>query len=212
MQASRLAAALRLYLVADPDHVDGDLVSAVDEALSGGVTCVQLRAKALSDLELYRLAVGLRERCDQSGALFIVNDRIDIALATGGGGVHLGVDDLPVEAARALAGPEFVIGYSPAEEAEVPIARLRGADYLGVGPVYGTRTKLDAGAAIGLVALQRRVTAAQIPVVAIGGMTAENAAAAIAAGAAGVAVVSAILRAGDPRSAASALLSVVNAT
>jgi thiamine-phosphate pyrophosphorylase len=210
MEQNPLIAALRLYLVADPEHTDGDLVAVVEAALLGGVSCVQLRAKSLSDVDHFRLAVQIRDACARTGALFVVNDRIDIALAAGAGGVHLGVDDLPIEAARALGGTEFVIGYSPAEETEVAKTGFRGADYLGVGPVYGTKTKLDAGAAIGIETLKRRVVAAAIPVVAIGGITVENAAAAMAAGATGVAVVSAILRAGDPRTAAAALRSAVD--
>jgi thiamine-phosphate diphosphorylase len=196
---------LSVYLVADPDQTERPLIEAVEAALAGGVTAVQLRAKRLTDRELVVLAGALGERCRALGALFVVNDRLDVALAAGAGGVHLGVDDLPLERARAIAGPELVIGYSPEHDEQAATARARGADYLGVGPVFGTTSKADAGAAIGLETLRRRVALAGIPVIGIGGIGATNAASVVATGAVGVAIVSAILRAADPRAAASDL-------
>lgn len=197
-----LRAALRLYLVADPNHARGDLVNSVESALRGGVTMVQLRAKELTDREQLSLAITLRELCQQSDAAFIVNDRLDIALASGADGVHLGVDDLPLEVARELAGPEMIIGYSPETDEQLRTAAVRGADYLGVGPVFGTSTKSDAGAALGLNELKRRLELGRLPAVGIGGITSENATSVITAGADGVAVVSAILKAADPEAAA----------
>jgi thiamine-phosphate diphosphorylase len=139
-----------------------------------------------------------------------VNDRVDIALAAEADGVHVGVGDLPVETARDLAGAKLVIGYSPETDEQGISAADWGADYLGVGPVYGTSTKPDAGEAIGLVTLGRRAHHAGIPVVGIGGIDGSNAAAVIEAGAEGVAVVSAILKSDDPRHAAAALAAVVS--
>src|SRR5688500_5324241 len=104
---------LAVYLVADPDQTDLPLIGLVEAALAGGATAVQLRAKSLSDRELVALADDLGNRCRAAGALFVVNDRLDIALAVGADGVHLGVDDLPIERARMIAGPTFVVGYSP---------------------------------------------------------------------------------------------------
>ena len=136
------------------------------------------------------------------GVLFLVNDRVDLALAASADGVHLGVDDLPLEDARILGGPDFVVGYSPETDAQTAGAAARGADYLGVGPVFGTATKTDAGAAVGLATITRRSELAGIPIVGIGGVAAETAPEVIAAGACGVAVVSAIAGAADPEAAA----------
>lgn len=200
--------ALRLYLIADPEHAPGPLEAIVTEALSGGVTAVQLRAKRLSDREALALAERLMTRCRAAGALFFVNDRLDLALASGTDGVHLGVDDLPLEAARRLA-PRLLIGYSPETDEQTRAALARGADYLGVGPVFGTATKPDAGTAIGIATIKRRATLADIPLIGIGGITADNAGSVIEAGAVGVAVVSAILRATDPAAAARRLAEAV---
>lgn len=200
---------LRLYLVADPEHVSGDVVIAVRRALTGGVTAVQLRAKALSDREALAVARDIRAACTASNAVFIVNDRLDIALAAEADGVHLGVDDLPVADARRIAGPEFIIGYSPETDEQIMTAGSEGASYLGVGPVHGTATKADAGEALGMAEFTRRCQTSPIPVVGIGGITMTNAAETVAAGAVGIAVVSAILGSEDPERAAAALLAQV---
>ena len=197
-----LAERLRLYLVADPDHVQGDLLEMVEAALRGGVTAVQLRCKNRTDRECLALASGLRALVQPSGALFLVNDRLDIALASDADGVHLGVDDLPLEVARRLGGPNLVIGYSPESDEQARAARSHGADYLGVGPVFGTATKSDAGPAIGLDTVTKRANVARIPVIGIGGVTAQNATLVLAAGGVGVAVVSAISTQPEPERAA----------
>ena len=199
-----LAARLRCYLVTDADPDLALLEERCAAALAGGVTTVQLRAKGLTDRQLLLAAQALHARCQAAGALFIVNDRVDIALAAGADGVHLGVDDLPVADARRLLGPHAVIGYSPENDADRLAAEQAGADYLGVGPVYGTSTKSDAGAAIGLDGLARVVRATTLPVVGIGGVTLANAPDVLCAGAAGVAVVGAIWHAPDPEAAARA--------
>lgn len=197
-----LRSALRLYLVADPDQCDGDLISSVSAALTGGVTMVQLRTKSLSDLEILNLATDMRALCYQHVVPFLVNDRIDIALAVGADGVHLGVDDLPLESARDLGGSGFVIGYSPETDEQVASAAGRGADYLGIGPVFGTLTKCDAGVALGIEVFAERMRLGRLPTVGIGGINADNASRVIDAGADGIAVVSAILRAKNPTEAA----------
>ncbi|HKG24942.1 MAG TPA: thiamine phosphate synthase [Thermomicrobiales bacterium] len=204
-----LRSRLAVYLVADPDQTHRNLIEDVERALAGGTTSVQLRAKRLTDREALNLARALAARCDAAGALFIVNDRIDLALAAGADGVHLGVDDLPLRDARRLGGDGFIIGYSPETDEQTAQARLDGADYLGVGPVFGTASKHDAGAAIGLETIRRRAGLAGIPIIGIGGITPDNAADVIAAGAVGVAVVGAILRAEDPYVAARALSAAV---
>jgi thiamine-phosphate diphosphorylase len=205
-----LSRRLAVYLVADPDQTDRDLIDVVEQALAGGTTCVQLRAKRSTDRETLHLARALKQRCDTVGALFIVNDRIDLALAAGAGGAHLGVDDLPVREARRLAGDRFVIGYSPETDEQTVQARDDGADYLGVGPVYGTASKDDAGQPIGLDTIRRRAELAGIPIIGIGGITPENAVDVVAAGAVGVAVVGAIVRADDPREVARRLRHAVS--
>ena len=198
---------LALYLIADPEQSDHDLTTAVTAALAGGVTAVQLRAKALPDHDHWRLAMSLRALCHDHHALFLVNDRLDIALAAQADGVHLGVTDLPPWVCRWLAGPDFVIGYSPASDDTLHLGK--GANYLGVGPVFGTASKADAGPPLGLTGFSRRIKPADLPIVAIGGVTPINAPETIRAGAAGVAVMSAILRAPDPEVAANALAAAV---
>lgn len=206
---SRLERALRLYLVADPSMTERPLAGVVAAALEGGVTMVQLRTKGVADRQTLRLATELAELSGRRGACFIVNDRVDIALACGADGVHLGVDDVPVAAARRLGGPDFVVGFSPETDEQARLAASEGADYLGVGPVYRTASKGDAGPAIGRMVLRRRVELAGIPVIGIGGIDANNAAAVLESGAAGVAVASAILRAADPAVAARELAAAV---
>lgn len=169
------------------------------------MTAVQLRVPGWTDRDKLSAAVGLRELCNDYGALFIVNNRVDIAMASAADGVHLGVDDLPVSAARRILGPDKVIGFSPGSNADIGSAAEGGADYLGVGPVYETQTKSDAGPAIGLDRLAEMVTSASVPVIGIGGITLENAHQVIEAGACGVAVVSSVFMAEDPEAAASEL-------
>lgn len=188
---------LGLYLVADPDHVDGDIALAVSDAIAGSVTCVQLRAKTLTDLEFFRLAERLSDICHAANVPLIINDRLDIALAAKADGIHVGVDDLPVPAIRSMTGPGFIVGYSPETDEQILASRKHGVDYLGVGPVFGSRTKLDAGEALGIFEFRRRCSISPVPVVGIGGITARNASAVLENGAQGVAVVSAILGQSD---------------
>jgi thiamine-phosphate diphosphorylase len=184
-----LSAALRCYLVTDPGVESVErTVEICRQAIEGGVTAIQLRAKGWPD----------------RGALFLVNDRVDIALASRADGVHLGVEDLPVESARQLLGTQAIIGYSPEDEADRAEALVQGADYLGVGPVFETATKTDAGPAIGVERFAEITRAVNVPVIGIGGIMPENAGRVRAAGAAGVAVVSAIFYAADPSAAARA--------
>jgi thiamine-phosphate diphosphorylase len=206
----QLEEALRVYLVADPDQTTGDFLSSVSAALAGGVTMVQLRAKTLTDREIVGLGRTLLVDCRQHGAAFLVNDRIDLALAIGADGVHLGVDDLSIEDARRLVPPDFVIGFSPDSDGQAQDAARLGASYLGVGPVFGTTSKADAGSAIGLELLTRRAGISGLPTIGIGGVSAMNAASVINAGACGVSVISAILRSGEPDQAAAVLRAAVD--
>jgi thiamine-phosphate pyrophosphorylase len=196
-----LADRLRVYLVADPDHVRGEFVPMVAAAVRGGVTAVQLRCKERTDREILSLAKELRTLTSMNNAMFLINDRLDIALACGADGLHLGVDDLPLAHAHRIA-PHLVLGYSPETDDQAELAASLGAGYLGVGPVFGTATKPDAGDAIGLETISRRVRLAGIPVIGIGGITPRNSASVLGAGAVGVAVVSAISMNDDPEAAA----------
>lgn len=202
---------LAVYLVADPEGTERSLLDDVQAALSGGATCVQLRAKRLDGYDFWRIATTLRALCAESDALFIVNDRLDVALAVEADGVHLGVSDLPVDVARTMTPPGFVIGFSPQTMDDVRATAELGADYAGLGPVFATGSKDDAGAPIGLAGLRSQVAACQVPTVAIGGITLANAADTVAAGVDGLAVIGAILRASDPEQATRDLAAAVRA-
>lgn len=201
-----------VYVITD-QNVAGDrpIHDVVRAAIRGGATVVQLREKTATTREMVELGTALHELTVATGIPLIVNDRVDVALAIDAEGVHLGVDDMPVALARQILGPECIIGASPDTSEGARQAERDGADYLGVGDVYGTPTKGDAGQLIGLEGLVRVVRAVSIPVVAIGGIRPENAGAAIEAGAAGVAVISAVLGAADPAAAAERLRAAVRA-
>ncbi|HVE79765.1 MAG TPA: thiamine phosphate synthase [Gemmatimonadaceae bacterium] len=192
---------LRLLAITD-DLRDGreGLVGRARAAVRGGATMVQLRLKGEDARTLVEVA---RALIATLAVPVVVNDRADVALAAGAAGVHLGVDDLPPAAVRRVVPPEFIIGASVGDEAEV--ANAAGADYAGIGPVWVTASKADAGGAIGVEGFARLAGRLTIPSVAIGGVTAENAAAVAAAGAAGVAVIRALFAARDPEQAARAL-------
>jgi thiamine-phosphate pyrophosphorylase len=182
-------------------------------ALEGGADALQLRDKGLGGGEMYRLASRMKEIVDKGGGtcLFCVNDRVDVALAAGASGVHLGQEDLPAAAARSIVGERMVIGISAATVEEAEIAKADGADYLGVGPVFATPTKPDAGVPIGLDGLSRIRDAVDTPIVAIGGIDEKNAEQVLASGADGIAVISAVTSAADMQEAARRLRRVVDA-
>jgi len=201
-----------VYLVTDRAMAGArSLEAVVRAAVLAGVSIVQIREKSLGGRAFYEAAVSLRRMLDELGRPLIVNDRLDIALACGAAGVHLGQDDLPCAEARRLAGPEFLIGVSVSTPEEAAEAERNGADYLGVSPVFETPTKTDTPPAVGLEGLQRIRAVTSLPLVAIGGIHPSNATEVIRAGADGVAVVSAIMAAPDPAVAARALLRAVAA-
>ncbi len=170
-------------------------------AAAGGTTVIQLRDKSAPDSEMIETGRAIREITKSYGVLFIVNDRPGVAAACGADGVHLGGEDAAVAAARALLGPDRLIGAS-AGNPEVARAReAEGADYLGTGPVYSTGSKADARPAIGPEGLRSVVNSVKIPVIAIGGITAESVPEVLAAGARGVAVISAVCIRDDPEQA-----------
>lgn len=205
---------LRLYLVTDAALTrDRGLGATVRAAVEGGVTVVQLRNPTATAAQLYAAAIELRTTLEPTGVPLIVNDRLDVALAAGADGTHLGQGDLRPDLARAIAGPDHVIGWSAATGSEMAgLAEWSPGtvDYLGVGPVRSTPTKVDAGAPIGIDGLRSTCRLAPVPCVAIGGIDATNARAAVAAGAVGVAVVSAICGAADPAGAAAELRASVD--
>lgn len=210
MNASGLVSALRLYFVIGSQDAPGGLLETVEAALLGGVTAVQMREKTGSDRTILALAERVHELCIDHDAMFFMNDRLDLAIASGANGVHLGVDDLPIPATRRIAGNRFLIGYSPDSDMGARSARLEGADYLGVGPVFATTSKSDAGPAVGLAMIRRRAEISGLPVVGIGGINASNAGRVVAAGAVGVAVMSAIARADSPKDAAALLREAID--
>ncbi len=199
MPPGTLAHRLRLVVITDRELAGPRGAAAVvGGALRAGAPAVQLREKHLPPLDVLPLARELRDLTRSAGALLFVNDRIDLALAVGADGVHLGPDDLPVDAARRIAPPGFLIGYSADEPAAAREAVARGADYIGCGTVYRTRTKAGAGAAIGVSRLAEVVRSVNVPVVGIGGITAERAREVFAAGAAGCAVVGEVMASPQP--------------
>lgn len=184
-----------------------DWLEVAGAALQAGATAIQLRDKQATSGQLLEMALALKPVADRYDALFLVNDRFDVALAAGAHGVHLGDDDLPVSAVRAVVPRDFVIGRSADTEADARRAEAEGADYLGVGSVFGTTTKVEViGEVIGTARLARVAAAVSIPVVGIGGITATNAGQIASAGAAGIAVVSAVMAAPDPGAAVRVLL------
>ncbi|MDR5683957.1 MAG: thiamine phosphate synthase [Armatimonadota bacterium] len=201
---------LRVYVITDPGA--GDHEDLARAALAGGATVVQLRDKRATSRRLYEVAVRLQHLVAEAGVPLIVNDRVDVALAAGAAGVHLGPDDLPVGSARRILGSSGIVGASAGTVAEAVEAERAGADYIGAGPVFATATKPDAGVPIGLEGLRRIAAAVRVPVVGIGGITAENAGSVIAAGASGVAVISAVVATEDKVGAARAIRQAVDAT
>jgi thiamine-phosphate pyrophosphorylase len=206
----RLRAALRLYLLADAGLAPPEqLTQIVAAALRGGVTAVQLRAKEATTLELLELARNLMTVCQAANVPFIVNDRVDVALAAGADGAHvghIGEEDLSPHDARRLLGPTAIVGVSVGTGPEAHLATSQGASYVSAGPMFATSTKTNAGPAAGEGLLRSVRAATRLPLVVIGGITPQRAAALYAAGADGVCVGAAIIRAADPLLAARAFL------
>lgn len=197
----------RLYLITDRHQTGGrPLAEVVRRALEGGVRAVQLREKDLSGAELYRLACELRRLTTDFDARLIINDRPDIAMASGADGVHIGVNSLPVAAVRRLLGEGKTIGYSAHGIDEALSAQAEGADFVTFGPLYHTPSKASYGEPCGVRKLADAASALHIPVIALGGISLVTVAEALSAGVRGIAVISAILAAADPRVAAASLL------
>jgi len=201
-----------LYLVTDTSLSRGrSTPTIVEAAIRGGATVVQYREKSLSTRLMIEEAGAIAKVCRRLGALFIVNDRLDVALAVEADGLHVGQDDMPAALARRLLGPDRILGVSAGSVEEAREAVSAAADYIGASPIFATPTKTDAGPALGLAGLSAMAAALALPVVAIGGINAANARSLIEAGAAGLAVVSAIVAADDVEGSARSLRSIIDA-
>lgn len=207
--ANITAAALQLYAVTDSRWLKGStLATAVEKALAGGVTCVQLREKHLPFDEFLRTAKEIKALCQSYQVPFIVDDNLDIALACDADGLHIGQNDMPAAKARELLGPDKILGVSAQTAQQAVTACRDGADYLGVGAVFPTGTKTDA-VEVPLDTLKAITAAVDIPVVAVGGIGADNIAQLSGTGIAGAAVVSAIFAQEDIKKAAANLRQLI---
>ncbi|HEY3687605.1 MAG TPA: thiamine phosphate synthase [Streptosporangiaceae bacterium] len=192
-------------------HVIVDTVAHAEAALRGGAPAIQVRLKTGTDRERYAATAAIADRCAAADALCVVDDRVDLALAAGAGGVHVGADDLPVDAVRRIGGPGLIVG-ATARDPEAARARVAdGADYLGVGPAYATTSKTGLPDPLGPSRVGEVARAAAVPVLAIAGITAARVPELLAEGVAGVAVIGAVTRAADPPGAVRDLLAVIGA-
>lgn len=199
----------RLHVVSDAR--DGrDALGVVAAAVAAGAPVVQVRAKGCTDRVLYDFARRVVELCSPAGVTCIVNDRVDVALAVGAGGTHLGAEDLPIAAVRRVAGPGHLIGGTARDPERAAALVAEGADYLGVGPAYRTVTKAGLPGPLGPAAIGAVATAVDVPVIAIGGVLVQHVPDLLAAGAHGVAVVTAISDAPDPVGATRQLLEALD--
>lgn len=199
-----------LYLVSDRHQTHGrDLLLVLRGALDGGVKAIQLREKDLGGRELFLLAEATRKLTQDYGATLLINDRVDVALAVGADGVQLGRASLPVVAARQLLGARKLIGVSTHSAEEAQEAEQQGADFVLFGPVYFTASKASYGAPQGLSALKKTVEKISLPVYAIGGINRQNMIDAMHTGIRGVALISAIISAHDPKNAGEKIIAAL---
>ena len=201
---------LSLYLVTDSVLAgDRNMEDIVREAVEGGVTMVQLREKSLDTRSFIDRALRLKKLLAPYGVPLIINDRVDVALASDADGVHIGQSDMPYSMARAILGPDKIIGLSVENMDQVSEANGLDVDYIGVSPVFATPTKTDTAEPFGLDGLRRAVRMSVHPAVAIGGMNAGTAREVISTGVDGIAVVSAIVCAASPREASRELMRII---
>jgi len=183
------------YFITDAGSSRAGNISDVKNALKAGVRIVQYRQKNKSSREMFEEALKLRRICKD--IIFLVNDRIDLALAVGASGVHLGQDDLPVAVARRLLGKKKIIGVTAHNLKEALLAQKQGADYLGISPIFSTKTKSDAGKPIGIPALKKIRARVIIPIISLGGINLENAKSVIQAGSDGICAILAVVSKDD---------------
>lgn len=201
---------LSLYLVTDKrNKTDDEFLKIIEEAIKGGTTVVQIREKKGETLDFYNLALKVKEITSKYNVPLIVNDRIDVALAIKSEGVHIGQTDMPADVARSLIGDEMILGVSASTVKEARKAEKDGADYIGTGAVFPTATKDDAPS-ITKDDLKEVTGSINIPTVAIGGITLENASELAGTEISGISVVSAIMNSEDPKTASENLLKIYN--
>lgn len=202
-----------LYLITDRRQTGTrSLLESVEEALAGGVKAVQLREKDLTSRELYELAFEMKKLTSKYGARLLINDRIDIVLAVDADGVHLGSNSIPIYRARKLLGKDRLIGVSCHNQVNAITAQEKGADFITFGPIFYTASKARYGKPVGIDRLESVAHLLTIPVFALGGVNQANTREVLAAGAAGISLISAIIAADQPRQAARTLLSLLPAT
>ena len=200
-----------LYLITDRSQSTGrPLKETIREALEGGVRAIQLREKDLPDEELFRVALDLRTLTREFGSHFLINSRTDVCREVGADGVHLGRFGISIAQARHELGSSCLIGYSAHSVSETLIAEKAGADFVTFGPVFHTPSKADYGDPVGLVTLEEACSTLDIPVFALGGVKQGNIPDVMAAGAKGIALISAIIAAQDPRAEAFSLLKTID--
>lgn len=198
----------RLHVLTGP-HDDAGGLQPIEQALAAGAPAIQIRLKNTTDAERFAVTEAITARCRAAGALAIVNDRVDLALAVGADGVHLGAADLPVPAARAVAGSRLLIGGTARDPAQARALVAQGVDYLGVGPTCATTTKSGLPEPIGVAGVAAVAAAVTVPVLAIAGITAQQVTELCRAGVHGVAVTAAVTRAPDPGLATRDLLAAL---
>lgn len=200
---------LSLYLVTDKSDDVEKFLNTIEEAIKGGVTVVQIREKTADTLDFYNLALKVKEITTKYNIPLIINDRVDIALAIDADGVHVGQSDMPCSITRKLIGENKILGVSAATVEEAEKAEKDGADYIGSGAVFPTQTKSDASS-VSKKELKNIVDSIDIPVVAIGGITLDNASQLKDTGIAGLSVVSAIMSSENPKKSSEELLNIFN--
>ena len=202
--------ACKIYLVTDEKAcLEKDFYACIEEAIKGGVRIVQLREKNISTKDFYEKALKVKEICKNYGALFIINDRLDIAQVVGADGVHLGQSDMPIEKAREILKDKFLIGATARNVEEAKRAELLGADYIGSGAIFGTSTK-DNAKKLEMEELKKIVTSVKIPVFAIGGINIDNVSSLKNIGLQGICAVSGILSEKDCKKAVDIMLKNFN--
>ena len=200
---------LSLYLVTDNSENEKKFLKTIEEAILGGVSVVQIRKKTAKTMEFYNLAIKVKKITTKYNVPLIINDRVDVALAIDADGVHVGQSDMPCDITRKLIGENKILGVSAATIEEAKKAENNGADYIGTGAIFPTTTKDDAPS-VTKKDLSDIVNSINIPVVAIGGITIENANELKNTGISGLSVVSAIMNAEDPKKASEKLLNIFN--
>ena len=200
---------LSLYLVTDKSDDVEKFLKTIEEAIQGGVSVVQIREKPADTLDFYNLALKVKEITPRYNVPLIINDRVDVALAIDADGVHVGQSDMPCDVTRKLVGDDKIVGVSAATIEEAQKAERDGADYIGTGAVFPTSTKDDAPS-ITKKELKEVVDSIDIPVVAIGGITLDNASELTDTGIAGLSVVSAIMSSDNPKESSKKLLKIFN--